>query len=460
MSDNEKPQKLVDETGRTEVSGTTEEAIDNKGVDSSKLVARKKPPVWLFIVIGVVVLVVVTSIVILIAVGGGGGKADRKINAAEKYLSKLDYESAIASYREAIEIDPACLEAYMGLADVYMTMADNFVGKAAKYADEGKMDKAQKAYEEAIVYYEEALNVIEEAIDNVSDDDKDTAEKKKEEIEKALEEAEQDKAETDSDDGENAKDDGDNGSPVSGEEEVDDRPRETDDFTNSYVGGIVIFGVYEQDGDLTNGPEPIEWEVLDINENGMLLVSKYVLDCVKYNTEYEDVTWEACTLRSWMNSDFYTTAFDAREQARINTTYVVNNDNSYYGTEGGNDTYDKVFCLSLDEILKYYPFNSWYSDYQWGFCQRLVTEVTPYVVSRMEIAMQITNEDYNDYLAGVGYSTDVVGKEAAWWWLRSPGKYSCSACLVYYFGIVGAYDSCYDIVFDYCGVRPALYVQQ
>lgn len=429
MSDNEKPQKLVDETGRTEVSGTTEEAIDNKGVDSSKLVARKKPPVWLFIVIGVVVLAVVTSIVILIAVGGGGGKADRKINAAEKYLSKLDYESAIASYREAIEIDPACLEAYMGLADVYMTMADNFVGKAAKYADEGKIDKAQKAYEEAIVYYEEALNVIEEAIDNVSDDDKDTAEKKKEEIEKALEEA-----------------------------KVSGGLSETDDFTNSYIGGYVIFGTYEQDGDLSNGPEPIEWEVLDINENGMLLVSKYVLDCVKYNTETADVTWETCTLRSWMNSDFYTVAFDAGEQARINTTYIVNNDNSYYGTEGGNDTYDKVFCLSLDEIIKYYQFSNWGVENRLGCCQRLITEATPYVLSIGLYQSQITNDDYNSWMSEYGYSADVVGKEGTCWWLRSPGEDSSLACDVDTVGKAGV--DCNGIVELISGVRPALYVQQ
>ena len=47
------------------------------------------------------------------------------------------------------------------------------------------------------------------------------------------------------------------------------------------VGNIVAFGRYEQDNDLTNGPEPIEWIVLDVvdgEKTKALLLSKYGLD--------------------------------------------------------------------------------------------------------------------------------------------------------------------------------------
>lgn len=47
----------------------------------------------------------------------------------------------------------------------------------------------------------------------------------------------------------------------------------------------VTFGRYEQDNNLGNGPEPIEWIVLDSNNGEVLLLSKYGLDVKKYNDE-------------------------------------------------------------------------------------------------------------------------------------------------------------------------------
>ena len=51
------------------------------------------------------------------------------------------------------------------------------------------------------------------------------------------------------------------------------------------VGDIITFGHCEQDNDTTNGKEPIEWRVLDKNDEGQLLViSEKVLDAKPYNT--------------------------------------------------------------------------------------------------------------------------------------------------------------------------------
>ena len=158
--------------------------------EQSSLKARKKAPVWLFIIMGVLVIAIVAVVVVFVSRGIGGTSAQKKIAAAEKYLSELDYENAIAAYREAIEINPELLDAYVGLADVYIAMADDQVGKASKYEAKGETDKAQKAYEEAIEYYNEALDVLDDAIDNVSDSDRKRAEKKKRKVEGYIEEAE------------------------------------------------------------------------------------------------------------------------------------------------------------------------------------------------------------------------------------------------------------------------------
>ena len=228
------------------------------------------------------------------------------------------------------------------------------------------------------------------------------------------------------------------------------------DLSNASVGSYVTFGHYEQDG---NGAKPIEWEVLELSGNRALLISRYVLDVQPYNTpRLMDVTWETCTLRGWLNNEFLNAAFDANEQAMIPTVTLSNPDNAYRGTIGGNDTNDKIFLLSVDEIRKYYSFNSWYEEEQYGYCQKLITDATQYAIDKGVYTDAIPEEDYIDYNLEEGYTSDVIGKRGAIWWLRSPGSNSRCACGVCYYGNAGAYYN-YLVNFDKYGVRPALFVE-
>ena len=59
------------------------------------------------------------------------------------------------------------------------------------------------------------------------------------------------------------------------------------------IGGIVTFGRYEQDGNEENGPEGIEWIVLDVQDGKVLLLSKYGLEVKPYNTEHTEHTTSA-----------------------------------------------------------------------------------------------------------------------------------------------------------------------
>ena len=112
----------------------------------------------------------------------------------------------------------------------------------------------------------------------------------------------------------------------------------------------VIFGSYPQSDVSGNTKEPIEWIVLDRQGNKTLLLSKYILDCKCYNDVEKDITWENCTLRYWLNNTFYNTVFSSSEKSYIDNTFVINNDNASYNTSGGNNTYDNVFLLSIDEV--------------------------------------------------------------------------------------------------------------
>ena len=126
------------------------------------------------------------------------------------------------------------------------------------------------------------------------------------------------------------------------------------------VGDIVKFGSYEQDNNLSNGAEKIEWIVLDALDGKYLLLSRQVLDAHAYNDVEKAVSWETCTLRKWLNEDFLATAFTDREQKKIPTVTNENPDNEEFGIAGGNVTRDQVFLLSYPEAKKYLNLENGY----------------------------------------------------------------------------------------------------
>ena len=210
--------------------------------------------------------------------------------------------------------------------------------------------------------------------------------------------------------------------------------------TEFKVGDVIAFGTYEQDALLPNGKEPIEWIILDKREDGSLvLLSKYALDCKPYNKDFADVTWETCTLRTWLNEDFYNAAFSAQEQARIVPVMIENEDNPYYGTTGGRPTTDKVWLLSINEVTNRFTSEKVYT-YFTDDTSRMCAP-TKYAVAQG--AYQSSN-----------YTVDGVG--ACWWWLRSPGGDSRTAAFVNVDGYV--YDGGFSVSNNVNSVRPVVVV--
>ena len=241
--------------------------------------------------------------------------------------------------------------------------------------------------------------------------------------------------------------------PVMAEPDVD---QELEAIRNARIGDIVIFGVYEQDNNLDNGQEPIEWEVLDIQDGKALLISKYALDCQPYNEEYTYVTWETCTLREWLNQEFLDTAFSPAEATAIAETAVVNNDNRTYVTEGGNDTTDKIFLLSRDEVEQYYEI---VRDAFHLANDSLVCKLTDYgkerIISNYMEHYDGTREEAEEWYHGTEESW---GENACWWWLRSPGNNSDYAAYVYFAGNDNYYG--YYVADSIGAVRPAFWINQ
>ncbi len=195
------------------------------------------------------------------------------------------------------------------------------------------------------------------------------------------------------------------------------------------VGDTIKFGKYEQDNNLSNGKEDIEWDVLAKEDNRVLLISKYALDCKQYNTERTDITWETCSVRKWLDGTFMDFAFDGAEKSIVKKTKVSAEKNPYYSTDPGNATTDKVFLLSINEANKYF-----------GSDEDRKCIPTEYAKANGAY----TNSSYTKN-----------GVPTCGWWLRSPGSSQINAA---YGNINGSFDYDGTPVDNACVcVRPAVW---
>ncbi|MDR2590468.1 MAG: DUF6273 domain-containing protein [Oscillospiraceae bacterium] len=168
---------------------------------------------------------------------------------------------------------------------------------------------------------------------------------------------------------------------------------------NLNIGDIIDFG-------------DLRWRVLTIEADRALIITEEVIEYREYHTALEYIVWDHSTIRSYLNNEFLN-SFNTTNQNRIIEANVINSDNPEYGTPGGNNTIDKIFLLSIDEVLTYFADDS----------------------------------------TRVAFNSNGV---PSWWRLRSPGKTSYDAAFVDDEGFVFI-DG--DFVFyNDSGIRPALWL--
>lgn len=176
--------------------------------------------------------------------------------------------------------------------------------------------------------------------------------------------------------------------------------------------------------------EPIKWRVLSTEENDAFLLSDMGLDNRCYNEVYAGVTWETCTIRSWLNGysataneeginyssdNFINRAFSDIEQHAIYNSTVL--DDPILDTGKGNDTIDKLYLLSREEGLqKTYGFSE-DCDIDDDYCD-IDDKAKRVKTSTYAKAMGCSNYEYNEL------------RNYTAWWLRSYGSYGCDAMWV------------------------------
>lgn len=189
------------------------------------------------------------------------------------------------------------------------------------------------------------------------------------------------------------------------------------------VGNIITFGVYGQSE--KGRPNPIEWRVLAEENGRALLISRFGLKSMPYHNEMKEIIWDNCTLRAWLNGEFYNDAFNAEEKNRIAEVTNNNPNNERWNTEAGEGTKDRIFLLSIEEAAKY-------------FSEDRERQCIP-VPDKKRDGEEGNKAKYN-----------------SWWWLRSPGYSSYDAAFVGDDGYI--YEFGDGVVDTSVLVRPALWL--
>ena len=209
-------------------------------------------------------------------------------------------------------------------------------------------------------------------------------------------------------------------------EEIMDSP-----FSAVQIGDTIHFG-------------ELDWIVLEIEDGKALIISEKILSQRQWHYEQRLLTWEPSEIRNYLNGSFLEETFSDEEKNLILEANIVNNANLWYASAGaGVDTQDRVFLLSLEEVVKYFGDS--------GILSRYAGE------GASGLPLVFIYDEYNDKRRAEPINDDII----SWWWLRTPGRaynalVDSSAAAVNGIGEIVPY-GIYLVAEG--GVRPAMWVR-
>lgn len=187
------------------------------------------------------------------------------------------------------------------------------------------------------------------------------------------------------------------------------------------------------------------WRVLSIQNERALIITEYIIEQRPYHDTYTAITWADSSLRKYLNSEFYN-RFSNEDKSRISPVINKNYGNQWYGTEGGTDTSDNIFLLSMEEAV----------------CQYFGDSSAKLYNPRKNQRYWFERKDANNCkrVAKLADNTEQIW----WWWLRTPGRVNVKAVYIHGDGNIGIQGNNIlkgNIADGKCtgGVRPALWLK-
>jgi serine/threonine protein phosphatase PrpC len=186
------------------------------------------------------------------------------------------------------------------------------------------------------------------------------------------------------------------------------------------VGDITEFGHYK-------------WKLLQVEEQKrLLLITEHIIENKAFSNDMtKPVSWSNCDLRKYLNDEFLN-GFNEDEKSRIGEYSLKNESNPWFGTSAGKHTCDKIFVLSLEELVKYFGDSGQLKD------------KNPHNRNHID-------DDYN-YKRVCTLNGTISS-----WWLRSPGSTPSTFAIVKPEGRISLHGAL--VKEDNIGIRPALWMK-
>lgn len=187
------------------------------------------------------------------------------------------------------------------------------------------------------------------------------------------------------------------------------------------------------------------WRILDVKNNMALIITENIIEQRSYHNAYINITWAECSLREYLNGEFYN-SFNEKDRSRIIPVLIKNLDNQWHGSKGGEDTEDKIFLLSIEEVA----------------CQYFGDSSSKLYNPKKNQRYWLERKDENNSKRVARLTSDKGG--IWWWWLRSPGRFNVRAAYIHGNGNIGIQGN--NVLKGnpsdgWCtgGVRPALWIK-
>jgi len=200
------------------------------------------------------------------------------------------------------------------------------------------------------------------------------------------------------------------------------------------IGSTIDFGGYD-------------WRVLYVQGDRALIITENVIRTRAFHDTAEDVTWATSDIRQFLNGEFYGN-FNASDRERISETTLVNNDNQWFIVPGGADTTDKIFLLSIEEVVQHFGDSGMFES---GIDPNARTQGFIFDPDIFGIYGWGIHDQYSNARIAANEAGEVL-----WWWLRSPGMSTHNVAGVFYEGYLLLNNILATSVTG--GVRPALWL--
>ena len=164
------------------------------------------------------------------------------------------------------------------------------------------------------------------------------------------------------------------------------------------VGNIVTFGNYQG--------KDLVWKVLARDGRRCMLLSQNNVAEHSFHTEREEVNWNSCELRKWLNREFLNEAFSLQERMHIILHKNENSVDYRWDTANGPATTDKIYIFNRQELEEYLPDKADRAIGEWWWLRGHGCS---------NLNQQAVYCDGTVYTDGVSNHSDEVGVRPAMW---------------------------------------------